>query len=280
MEPNVYKYLLKYSTPQQIILTLMALLSFPFLYLFYELPKTIVNDAILAKSDIVRVPLLDIELDQMTYLFVLAGLFLLLVIVNQGFKYVINVYRGLTGERLLRRLPKVGFNPHRPRIYQIVNVFELNKFTKDSTVSVQSLKERKLIGSVNKPVKILGKGELKKALIVQIEKTSKAAQEKITSAGGKIEAPKLEKDKKQEEKDRSPRHLEPPSPFPDVRSRHGIGIPRGRFRTLFVWTARATLHGSRRPRHRTLHRFPKLRERFWNLRCHRQVVDFERVAPV
>ena len=45
MEPTIYKYLLKYSKKQQIWLTVMAVLSFPFLYLFYELPKMIINDA-------------------------------------------------------------------------------------------------------------------------------------------------------------------------------------------------------------------------------------------
>ena len=113
-----------------------------------------------------------------------------------------NIYTASEGgqQRLLRRLPKVGFNPHLPSIFQIVNVSELNKFTKDSTVTVQTLKEKKLIGSINKPVKILGHGELKKALTIQIEKISQSAQEKITSAGGTIEAPKHEKSKGQEAK--------------------------------------------------------------------------------
>jgi len=124
MEPSVYKYLLKYSTPQQLILTLMALVSFPFLYAFYELPKTIVNGAIQAESDVVSVPLFDVELDQMTYLFILTGLFLVLVIVNQGFKYIINVYRGVTGERLLRRL--------RYELYRRILRFPLPTFRKKS----------------------------------------------------------------------------------------------------------------------------------------------------
>jgi large subunit ribosomal protein L15 len=90
---------------------------------------------------------------------------------------------------LLRRLPKVGFNPHRPRIYQLVAVQALNVFAKDALVNAQALKEKKLIESLNKPVKILGDGELKKSLTVQVDKLSKTAQEKIKGAGGKIEAP-------------------------------------------------------------------------------------------
>ncbi|MPY71159.1 MAG: ATP-binding cassette domain-containing protein [Alphaproteobacteria bacterium] len=82
----------------------MAVASFPFLYAFYELPKRIVNNAIQAKNTAFPVEVLGVELTQIDFLFVLCGLFLLLVLINQAFKYAINVYRGLTGERMLRRL--------------------------------------------------------------------------------------------------------------------------------------------------------------------------------
>jgi len=91
--------------------------------------------------------------------------------------------------RLIRRLPKVGFRSHRPREYQVVNVESLNKFDNNAVVNIVSLKSLGLIGSVNKPFKILGKGELKKSLTVQGEAVSKTAAEKINSAGGKIETP-------------------------------------------------------------------------------------------
>ncbi|HLF17498.1 MAG TPA: 50S ribosomal protein L15 [Candidatus Omnitrophota bacterium] len=90
---------------------------------------------------------------------------------------------------LIRRIPKVGFNSHRPYLCQVVNVELLNCFTKDSTVNIVTLKEKGLIKSLNKPIKILGDGELKKSLLVQVENISKTAQEKIKKAGGKIEAP-------------------------------------------------------------------------------------------
>ena len=41
---------------------------------------------------------------QVDYLFLLCGVFLVLVLINGGFKYVINVYEGIVGERMLRRL--------------------------------------------------------------------------------------------------------------------------------------------------------------------------------
>ena len=104
MEPSIYRYIIKFSLRQQIILTLMAIASFPFLYAFYQLPKMIIDDAILAKDTVFPVEVAGIELDQTGFLWLLCSAFLLLVIVNQGFKYIINLYAGITGERMLRRL--------------------------------------------------------------------------------------------------------------------------------------------------------------------------------
>ena len=104
METSIYRYVIKFSLRQQIVLTLMAIASFPFLYAFYQLPKMIIDDAILAKDTVFPVKVAGIELDQTGFLWLLCGAFLLLVIVNQGFKYVINLYAGITGERMLRRL--------------------------------------------------------------------------------------------------------------------------------------------------------------------------------
>ena len=104
MEPSIYRYIIKFSLRQQIILTLMAIASFPFLYAFYQLPKMIIDDAILAKDTVFPIEVAGIELDQTGFLWLLCSAFLLLVIVNQGFKYIINLYAGITGERMLRRL--------------------------------------------------------------------------------------------------------------------------------------------------------------------------------
>ncbi|MGE0269047.1 MAG: 50S ribosomal protein L15 [Candidatus Omnitrophota bacterium] len=89
--------------------------------------------------------------------------------------------------RLIRRLPKVGFNSHRPILNQIVKVESLNRFKKDTIVTAELLKSEGLIKSLNKPFKILGDGELKNALIVQAESVSESAKEKIIKAGGKVE---------------------------------------------------------------------------------------------
>ena len=105
MEKSIIKYVLRYSLKQQITLTVMAAVSFPFLYLFYELPKLIINEAIGGSTVSFPFEIYDgFEVDQVTFLLGLCTGFLILVIINQCFKYVINVYKGLTGERMLRRL--------------------------------------------------------------------------------------------------------------------------------------------------------------------------------
>lgn len=114
MEKSIFRYILRYSKRQQLNLTLLAAVSFPFLYAFYELPKQIINKAIQANpEDFPRnIELFGLdatslgapEVGQVSWLILLCGLFLILVIINQGFKYIINVYKGLTGERMLRRL--------------------------------------------------------------------------------------------------------------------------------------------------------------------------------
>ena len=104
MEHNIYKYILRYSKKQQVILTAMSILSFPALYYYLELPKLIINQAIQANDIAFPVEYVGVEFDQIAFLYLTVGLFLLMVIVNQAFKYVINVYQGITGERMLRRL--------------------------------------------------------------------------------------------------------------------------------------------------------------------------------
>lgn len=102
MERNLYRYIFKHSMPQQLTLLVMTGVSFPFLYAFLELPKLIMNEAIQGTN--FPKEFLGFEFDQIPYLFLLCGLFLALVVINQSIKYVINVYKGLLAERMLRRL--------------------------------------------------------------------------------------------------------------------------------------------------------------------------------
>ena len=101
MDRNIFRYILRHSARAQLLILAMTVASFPFLYATLELPKLIINDA-LSGDSLHRV--LGFEFTQLQYLFVLCGLFLVLVLINGGFKYVINVYQGIVGERMLRRL--------------------------------------------------------------------------------------------------------------------------------------------------------------------------------
>jgi ABC-type multidrug transport system fused ATPase/permease subunit len=101
MDRNIFRYILRHSLrPQALILTLTAV-SFPFLYATLELPKRIINEAL---ADSAGGSFLGQRFSQVEYLFLLCGVFLLLVLINGGFKYVINVYQGIVAERMLRRL--------------------------------------------------------------------------------------------------------------------------------------------------------------------------------
>ncbi|AEW03875.1 LSU ribosomal protein L15P [Sulfobacillus acidophilus DSM 10332] len=87
---------------------------------------------------------------------------------------------------LQRRLPKRGFkNPFRVE-YEVVNLTALNQFEPDTVVTVELLKAHRLVRR-DLPVKILGDGELDRALTVQAHAFSKSAKEKIEAAHGHAE---------------------------------------------------------------------------------------------
>ncbi len=87
---------------------------------------------------------------------------------------------------LQRRLPKRGFrNPFRVR-YSIVNVGQLERFDPGTLVDAALLAQAGLV-SGRRPVKILGKGKIEKALTVKVGKCSKGAARLIASAGGTVE---------------------------------------------------------------------------------------------
>lgn len=107
MESSIFRFIWRYSKRQQLVLLLVTAISFPFLYLSLDLPKTIINEAISGR-DFPKV-ILGIELNQIQFLLSLCALFLLLVLINGGFKLWINIYRGALGERMLRRLRYILF---------------------------------------------------------------------------------------------------------------------------------------------------------------------------
>ncbi len=101
MERSIYRYVLKHSLRDQIILVVWTAASMPFIYLSLEIPKLIINQAIGGvdiPSDVFGFPM-----DQIRYLVLLCCVFLSLVVFNGAMKYYLNVYRGIVGERMLRR---------------------------------------------------------------------------------------------------------------------------------------------------------------------------------
>ncbi len=89
---------------------------------------------------------------------------------------------------LVLRLPyKRGFhNPFKKQFY-IVNVEKLEGFDAGAEVTPQALVTAGILRDTEKPVKLLGQGELSKKLTVRAHSWSKSAQEKIEAAGGTLE---------------------------------------------------------------------------------------------
>ncbi len=101
-------------------------------------------------------------------------------------------YLGFEGGQspLIRRMPKRGFN-HTSKIeYQLVNIRSLNGFENDAVVDSKVLEEKGLIKQAEKPVKILGTGELKKKLTIKAANFSEGAVKLIEKAGGVAEVVK------------------------------------------------------------------------------------------
>lgn len=88
---------------------------------------------------------------------------------------------------LARRMPKRGFTNIFKKEYVVLNVKDLERFENGTEVTIESLFEEGLIKAVKDGVKILGTGELSKALTVKVDKVSEAARAKIEAAGGKVE---------------------------------------------------------------------------------------------
>jgi large subunit ribosomal protein L15 len=89
---------------------------------------------------------------------------------------------------MMRRLPKRGFTNIFKKEYTVINVSDLEeRFENGAEVSIESLYAAGLINKVKDGVKLLGDGEITKALTVKVNKVSKTAAEKIVAAGGKVE---------------------------------------------------------------------------------------------
>ena len=88
---------------------------------------------------------------------------------------------------LQRRLPKRGFNNIFATKYVTIKVSDLDKFEAGATVDAAALLEKGIISKTLDGVKVLGNGELTKAVNVKVAAYTASAKEKIEKAGGKAE---------------------------------------------------------------------------------------------
>jgi len=90
---------------------------------------------------------------------------------------------------LVRRLPfRRGFTNLSRIEYEVVNVEELTRFAAGTVVDKDLLLQAGLVKRAESPVKVLGRGDLDRALTVHVDKVSGAARAKIEAAGGQVEA--------------------------------------------------------------------------------------------
>ena len=105
---------------------------------------------------------------------------------RSGFRFK----RGFEGGQtpLHRRVPKRGFNnPFRVE-YAVVNLDTLgDRFDADTVVTIDVLRERRLVPASATLVKVLGRGEISKKLTIRAHKFSGEAAKKIAAAGGVAE---------------------------------------------------------------------------------------------
>lgn len=90
---------------------------------------------------------------------------------------------------LYRRLPKVGFNNKNfEKVFTVVNVGDLDVFDNGAQVDLHAVLAKGLTSKEKQSdlFKILGDGEVKKALTVKVDAITASAREKIEKAGGKV----------------------------------------------------------------------------------------------
>ena len=88
---------------------------------------------------------------------------------------------------IVKALPSLrGFTNIFRTEYSVVNVGRLASFTADSEVTPRALLDRGILRNLKRPVKILGNGDIDVPLVVEAQKFSVSAREKIEAAGGVV----------------------------------------------------------------------------------------------
>ena len=93
---------------------------------------------------------------------------------------------------LYRRLPKRGFNPIKKNNIAIINLQQLEEFISKGKlntkilINLNELKKNKILKNKIKKIKLLGKGDIKDKINLEVDFISKSAKEKIEKKGGSI----------------------------------------------------------------------------------------------
>ena len=90
---------------------------------------------------------------------------------------------------LQRRVPKRGFKNHMRESFQSVNLERLAGLPAGTVVTRELLREKNIVKSARKKIKLLGDGDLAVALTVRLDAVSKSAMDKVQQAGGTVELP-------------------------------------------------------------------------------------------
>lgn len=126
MEPSLFRYIWQHSRRDQLLILVVIVLSLPFYYASFDIPKRIINEAIQGRAfagSTPTAPFLALsftlpswlggtslslsdgfQLERVAYLLALSFVFLAFVIINGAFKQSINISKGVLGERMLRRM--------------------------------------------------------------------------------------------------------------------------------------------------------------------------------
>ena len=93
---------------------------------------------------------------------------------------------------LYRRLPKRGFNSFKNNSIAIINIDNIQKFIDTKKIKISDkiditlLKKLKLVNSKIKKIKILGNGNLKDKINLEVDFISKSVKDKLSKNGSTI----------------------------------------------------------------------------------------------
>lgn len=88
---------------------------------------------------------------------------------------------------LQRRIPKRGFHNLFKKVYQVVNIKDLTRFSADAEVDPKGLVEVGLVKKERVKIKLLGDGKIDRPLKISVHACTKSARERVEKAGGQVE---------------------------------------------------------------------------------------------